>query len=225
MVLVEPRQFNSTIMCHALIWQERRASRDAEIVKDQENNMLPLFKKRIAAHDLANIFIERIQRDARDGQSCKPFLDKVKSENIENVRQEWLYFDVFNIEYFAFLALGQSNEKQAILNPFWSEMKRWLTTAQVSPVSERSGLFDGDIKTVPAESKETAYDRLKRRCDMYGAAITKPHRQGENYSVGLTFAILCNELDLAFVVGVSTFFHTRKMEWVNILRSYRITMP
>jgi hypothetical protein len=80
------------------------------------------------------------------------------------------------------------------------------------------------MKIIPAENRELMWDRLRRRCAMYMEAINKSHPQGENYAVAATFAIFCDDLDLPRIVGVAGFFHKRKMEWVKMLKSYRIVI-
>jgi len=186
--------------------------------------MFSLFKPKIAAREVAEMFVEGIQKDVGNGYANKPFIEEAEPGHLPNIRQEWFFFDVFNVDYFVYLAFGQSPEKKAILDSFWSQTVQWIGASQIPALPDRLGPYEDTMKVIPAEKEERTYDRLTRRCTMYMEAINKPHSMGENHSVGLIFAILCGELDASFVAGISTFFHVRKMEWVKMLRSYRVVI-
>jgi len=190
--------------------------------------MFSLFSPKIAAQEVADVLIEGLQKDVGNGQINKPFIDEASPDDLTNIRQEWFYFDAFNVDYFVFLALGQTPEARAILDVFWRQMREWLAASKVPALPERMGPYagyPGSMKIIPEEHLGSAYDRVRRRCAMYMETINRPHPLGENHSVGLTFGILCGDLDLPRVAGVAGFFHKRKMEWVKMLKSHRIVIP
>lgn len=190
--------------------------------------MFSLFRPKISAREVAEMFIEGIQRDVANGQTNKPFIDEIPAEDLPNTRQEWFYFDVFNVDYFVFLAFSQNPEKKAILDAFWQQIRQTLSAYEVPALPERMGFYAGypdGIKVIPSEHSESAYDRARRRCAIYMETINRPHPLGENHSVALTFAILCGDLDFPRVAGVNGFFHKRKMGWVKMLKSHRILIP
>ena len=187
--------------------------------------MFSLLKAKIAAHEVAEVLIEHIQKEVANGQVNKPFIEEVVADDLPTIRQEWFYFDVFNVDCCVLLAFDNSPEKKAILDWFWSQTRQWLTASRVPALPERIGPYAGQMKIIAAECAELAYDRLTRRCTMYSEEITNPHRLGENHGVGLTFAILCADLGFPFIAGVAAFFHKRKMEWVKMLKSHRIILP
>ncbi len=187
--------------------------------------MFSLLKPTISAHEVAEVFIEHIQKDVANGQLNKPFIEQAAPADLPTIRMEWFYLDVFNVDYCVFLAFGTSAEKKATLDSFWSQTRQWLAASPVPALPERMGPYAGQMKIIAAECPELAYDRLKRRCTMYSEEITNPHRLGENHGIGLTFAILCADLSFPFIAGVAAFFHRRKMEWVKMLKSHRIILP
>src|ERR1700738_4213833 len=105
--------------------------------------MFSLFRPKIAAKEVAEMFIEGIQRDVANGQMNKPFIDEIPAEDLPNTRQEWFYFDVFNVDYFVFLAFGQNPEKKAILDAFWQQIRQTLSAYEVPALPERMGLYAG----------------------------------------------------------------------------------
>ncbi|HKI71672.1 MAG TPA: hypothetical protein VKA81_04785 [Verrucomicrobiae bacterium] len=45
------------------------------------------------------------------------------------VKDEWLYLEIFTVDFVVFLALGKTPEKAAVLTPFGQSSKKWLQPA------------------------------------------------------------------------------------------------
>jgi len=197
--------------------------------------MFSFLKRRISATELADADVEGIQRNVATGYTNRVY-PKDCELPIELVKQEWLYFDVFveDLCVFASFAKRDTRTKNAILDRFWMRIREWLTTIQVPALPERRCIDmtewklmpPGGIICIPAETSETAYDRVRRRGATYGAAIRTPHPLGENYGVAKVFTSLCggvmNAIDL---LAVSTYFHERKVGFAKLVKSYRVTAP
>src|ERR1044072_472809 len=172
--------------------------------------MFSFFKPKIRADEVADILIEGIQRDVANGQVNKPFMDEITFDDRSAIREEWFYFDVFNVDYFVFLAFGERIEKKLILDAFWLKMRQWLGTSEVSALPPRQGFYAGDLKTVPGEQSELEWDRGRRRCAIYLEAVNTQHPLGENHSVAVAFGILSGDSDLTHLAGFAGYFHKRK---------------
>jgi len=143
---------------------------------------------------------------------------------LEAVKDEWLYLEIFTVDFVVFLALGKTPEKAAVLTPFWAELKKWLQLEQVDALLERFSFLGGDAKSIPAENSETSFERLMRRMQQYSDCISKPHDLGENHSVATTFAALCGDMDAVTIMGVSSFFSAKKVSLFNALKRLQIVV-
>jgi hypothetical protein len=181
-----------------------------------------LIRPKITAAEVADVFAQGIRDDIARGQTNKLFIEEVDPNNLETVRQEWFYFDVFNTDYVIFAAFGQSPVKKAILDEFWRQMKEMLGTTEVPPIPERGGPYAGEIKVIPPENWELAWNRLLRRCRTYQEVMNNPHPNGEAHGVALTFGILCGDWNFTHTAGVGAYFQKRTSEWIKMVRSYRI---
>jgi hypothetical protein len=142
----------------------------------------------------------------------------------ERVIDEWLWLEVFSIDFSTHLALGRTPTKAAVLTPFWTSVKEWLQAERVPSLPERFAVAGGGPRAIPVEGAETAYDRLIRRMKEYSSAVLTPRAQGENYSVAAVFAGACGDFSAVTTASVGGFFSSRKIEYVKFLRSKRITL-
>lgn len=171
-----------------------------------------------SACEVAEGFFEHIRRNAEAGQPKKWF-PKEASIGLEVIKDEWIYFDVFVFDYVTFHAFGETAARHAVLDPFEFLVANWLKARQAPPTPIRMCFYPDDIKVFPAEEREPASERLKRRMAMYAEAVQTPNASGVNYMVALTFATLCGIEDVAEIVGISTFFCHGKLARFNILKS------
>src|SRR5262249_45682669 len=170
-----------------------------------------LIRRKITGREVGDVFAEGVRNDVASGQRKKLFIDEVEPENLENVRQEWFYFDVFNIDYVFFHAWGQSPEKTAVADEFWLQMEQLLGTTQVPPLPERGGLYAGEIRVIAPEEWELAWNRLLRRCRTYMGVMNKPHPIGAAHGVASLFGILCGDFDFSHTAGVASMVRIRTM--------------
>jgi len=107
--------------------------------------MLPFLKRRVKGGDVGLGFFEAVRKARTAGYpGMKSLFPSDAIIGLEAVKDEWLYLDIFTIDYVVFLALGQSPEKSAVLTPFWVEIKKWLQQERVGSLPERSSFLGGD---------------------------------------------------------------------------------
>jgi hypothetical protein len=186
--------------------------------------MFSFLKRKVKGTEVGLGFFDSVRKARIAGYpGAKELFPSDAIIGLEAVKDEWLYLNVFTIDYVVFLALGQSPEKTAVLTPFWAEIKKWLQQVRVNARPEMVSFLGDDHKIIPAESSETSFERLTRRMQQYSDCILKPHHLGENYSVAVTFTwSLCGDMNAATIAGISSFFSAQKIELVKGLKSYRI---
>jgi hypothetical protein len=187
--------------------------------------MFPFIKPNISGATIANEFFFRPLREGYDAGFPR-FKELFPTETQipkECVNDEWLWLEVFTVDFSTYLALGMTEAKAAVLTPFWRELKIWLQGKEVAALPERLAVIGGGPRSIPAEVRERGYDRPMRRMKDYSTAVVTPHSQGENYSVAGVFANACGFFDAVAIMGVSGFFSSRKIEYVKFLRSQRIS--
>lgn len=188
--------------------------------------MFPFLKRKVKGSDVGLGFFESVRKARIAGypgmEELLPLNAKIGAEEVKN---EWLYLDIFTVDYVVFLALGQSPEKSAVLTPFWEEIKKWLQQERVGALPERLSFLGGNDKTIHAENSETSFERLTRRLQKYSDCILNPHRLGENYSVAATFTwSLCGDMNAATIAGISASFSAKKIKLIKGLKLYRIVV-
>jgi hypothetical protein len=139
------------------------------------------------------------------------------------VRQEWLYFQIFLTDFAVYNALGRKAAKANILTPFWADIKEWLSAVEVAELPERFAIVGGGPRTLPSETKESAFSRLTRRIDDYAAAVTNPQPQGLNWSVSTVFAANCGFMELTSITGVAAYFSSMLISISEMLKDVTIT--
>jgi hypothetical protein len=185
---------------------------------------MKFFRTKPATQEIGQALFEHDQKNFYAGYPGRLFpadslLDK------EVVKNEWLYFDASNIDYFVLLVFGDTAERGAIMTPYWASMKQWLQDKKAIPtVGERVWICQG-AKQIPREPEETGWQRMQRRLNMYAAAINTPHQLGEGRPVSTLFCGLCGSSEITFSLGVGQFYSSKKTERMKLLESYRITMP
>jgi hypothetical protein len=191
--------------------------------------MFSFFKQRASPQDIAEGFFESIRDNAESGYLKKMYPDKAPL-GIEIIKDEWIYFDVFSFDFTTFLAFGETPTKHAILNPFSFLIANWLKNRQAPRITEPRMIitgFDniGNPTFIPEEEGEPALNRLKRRVLTYSEAMKKPCDLGGNYMIAATFAALCgiDFSDTPYIVGISEYFSSRKIQQTNYLKSLRIS--
>ncbi len=186
----------------------------------------------ISAIELADVMYEHIQHVSANGYKDHAFPEHGCEISVEMVKQEWLYFDTFTVDFCVF-ALFKERERKAILDRFWSRIGAWLGTIQVPSLPERIAFGCSQWKLltpeaigflIPAEKQETAHDRIKRRAAMYGQVIRTPHPLGENWGIAKIFACACGSMDGLFIFEIAEYFHWRKMTFAEFVKSYRVTI-
>ena len=188
--------------------------------------MFSFLKQKIKGRDVGLGFFESVRKARIAGYpGTGELLPSSAKIGVEEVKNEWLYLDVFTVDYVVFLALGQSPEKTAVLTPFWEEIKKWLQQERVGALPERFSFLGGNDKTIHAENSETSFERLTRRMQQYSDCIINPHHLGENYSVAATFAwSLCGDMKASTIAGISASFSAKKVELVKGLKLYRVVV-
>ena len=186
--------------------------------------MFSFLKPKIAASDIAEILFQQLRKDLESADNDKPFLRDAQPEDMARAIEEWLYFDVFCIDLFVFIAFGRTPETKAILDPFYLLVRRWLADSEVPALPERGGLYEGEIKIVPAENIEPAFDRLNRRLGLYGEVIRQPPPLGEAWGLARMFGILCDSLDGLDITEFSVLFSERKAAKVELLKANRVKL-
>jgi hypothetical protein len=124
--------------------------------------MLSFLKKRAKADDLGVVLFESVKKATLAG--LPDFFPNDSPIGLLGMKNEWVYLNAFSIDYQVFVALGNSAERDAILRPFWRNIKDWLWEEKVGPLPERFWLIgDGGLKKIPPEDCETSWERLERR--------------------------------------------------------------
>jgi hypothetical protein len=185
---------------------------------------MSFFRRKPVGEEIGQALFQHDQRRFLAGYPGRLFpaeslLDK------EVVKNEWLYFDASNIDYFVLLVFGDTAGRGAIMTPYWANMRKWLQDKKAKPtVGERVWICQG-AKQLPKEPEETGWQRMQRRLNMYAAAMNTPHRLGESVPVSTLFCGLCGSSDISFSLGVGQFYSSMKSERMKLLESYRSTMP
>jgi hypothetical protein len=187
--------------------------------------MFSFLERTAAASDIAETLFEKIRKDAETGEIDRPFLRGAPPADVARIKEEWLYFDVFSIDLFVFIAFGRTPEKKAILDPFYLLIRRWLGDSRVPALPERAGLYGLELKTVAGENSEPTLDRLNRRSGLYAEVIREPPPLGEAWGLARIFGILCRSLDGLDMMEFSALFSNRKLALVKLLKAKRITFP
>ncbi|HEU5070471.1 MAG TPA: hypothetical protein VFV96_08670 [Verrucomicrobiae bacterium] len=185
--------------------------------------MLSFLKRKVSGTEIGAEFFKRL----RDGHAAgfaedREFFPVEAQISRDAVIDEWLYFEVFLVDYSTYLALGRTSEKSKVLDLFWLSIQEWLGAHQVVALPERLAVLGGGPRSIPPEKVEYALARLLRRMKTYCSAIQTPHRLGENYSVASVFLNSCGNFNAITVTGISTLFSSRKIGYVELLKSVRI---
>ena len=182
------------------------------------------FRTKPTAQEIGQALFEHDQRSFLAGYPGRLFPAESLLDR-EVVKNEWLYFDASNIDYFVLLVFGDTAERGAIMAPYWTRMKKWLQDKTAIPtVGERVWICQG-AKQIPKEPEETGWQRMQRRLMMYAAAMHTPHRLGESVPVSTLFCGFCGSPEISFSLGVGQLYSSMKTERVKLLESYRVTKP
>lgn len=167
--------------------------------------MLRFLKSKQRGSDVAAGLLDSIRQsyDAGFIQSRNLFPEDAQIEQ-DAVQQEWLYFQIFLIDFGVYNALGQTPEKATVLTPFWRLVKAWLESVHVAELPDR--LAVAGPRNIAAEPSETAFARASRRVEQYASALASPHAQGKTYSVAAVFAASCGTMDAACIAGIAAYF-------------------
>src|SRR5438067_1421309 len=100
--------------------------------------MLSFLKRKHSGADIAAGLLKSIGESYSVGfPQNRDLLPKHAQIDLEAVLQEWLYLQIFLIDFAAYNALGQSPEKDYVLTPFWRHVETWLGAAPVAQLPER----------------------------------------------------------------------------------------
>ncbi len=193
-----------------------------------------LLKKTMDAHELGLAAFDHDQKAALAGYSARLLPDEFRF-GAEVFKSERLYFDALRFDWCAFLALGDTAERTAVMSPYWKGMRDWQQGTRAPSVPERVLLHgSGGIKTLSPEPEEDSWQRMTRRLAMYAEArkIRAMEGEGKNdpwmYSASYTFTSvfcdLCGELNIGFRMGEHAAFSIYVIEQVRWIKSYRIIM-
>ncbi len=188
--------------------------------------MFSFFEPKMSGVEIGTNFLFRPLRDSyasgfRKSRNLFPTEPQISKESVVD---EWLWFEVFAIDFSTYLALGNAPTNSTVLRPFWTSLKEWLQDLNVPALPERIAVAGGGLRTIPAEPSERAYDRLIRRMNEYSSTVPCPLVQGEDYSVAAVFASACGDFNAVTILGISVYFSSRKTEYVKFLRSRCITL-
>jgi hypothetical protein len=187
--------------------------------------MLSFLKRKHSGADIAAGLLHSIGESYSAGfPQDRDRLPQNAQIDLNAVRQEWLYFRIFLIDFAAYNALGQTPEKGYVLTPFWRAVESWLGAAPVAALPERLAVAGGGPRTIPAEPSEPAFTRLSRRMQQYASAVTAPHPQGESYSVAAVFAASCGDMDALSILGVAAYFSSVVSQTTEALSKARIVV-
>jgi hypothetical protein len=121
--------------------------------------MFPFIKPNISGATIANEFFFRPLREGYDAGFPR-FKELFPTETQipkECVNDEWLWLEVFTVDFSTYLALGMTEAKAAVLTPFWRELKIWLQGKEVAALPERLAVIGGGPRSIPAEVRERGY--------------------------------------------------------------------
>ena len=169
--------------------------------------MFSFLKRKVSPVEVAEGYVRSIRRWVDGGYSNRL---KPSGESLgpEIVNDEWIYFDVFVVDYVTFLVFGESAARHAVLDPFSSRVTSWLKTRRAPPTPLRiCPYLPADVPaTFLPEESEPSDGRLKRRLALYANAVRAPSEFGGNDIVAMTFSTLCGVSDASFDAGVAAYF-------------------
>lgn len=187
--------------------------------------MFSLFKPKQSGTEIGLELCRILQEGYAAGFSGSQDLFPTEPQiSLEAVKDEWLYLEVFSVDFSVYLAVGDTPAKAAVLTPFWVCIRQWLQAKRANELPERLVVAGGGPRVIPAENSESSFSRLSRRMQQYGSAITSPHAQGENYSVAAVLASACGDMGAISTLGVTEFFSSRKISIVQFIRKFRIVV-
>ena len=185
--------------------------------------MTSLFRKKVYAAEAGEQLCARAREDRDEGypQAISVLVPTAKID-LETVKTEWLYLDIFNMDLAVRHAFGHSTEKSAILAAFWAAVKSWLQLENVEPLPERRVLLDGYSKVLPPENKEDSYSRLKQRLQLYSECSRAKHLLRDDHWIAATFLGLCGTPGGTSLADIVSILASRRDEIATSLKSHRI---
>jgi len=185
--------------------------------------MTSFFRKKVYPTEVGEQLCARAREDRDEGypQTSSVLVPSAKID-LETVKTEWLYLEIFNIDLAVRHAFGRSTETSAILAAFWSAVKGWLQPEIVGLLPERRVLLDGYSKVLPPENKEDSYSRLKRRLQLYGECSHAKHALCDDSWIAATFLGLCGTPGGTSLADIMSILASRRDEIAASLKSQRI---
>jgi hypothetical protein len=193
--------------------------------------MFSFFKPKRPAEDLgaADGFLVSLKRSFESGQAFKGDGEwmlfrgySLLDEGI--IKDEWLYFKIYIIDFATFLAFGNTPQRQSVLDPFVRNVTNWLKNRPAPSILEaRICLFPDPANPLifPPEDAEPAVKRLNRRIKTYADAAKLESEQGNMRAQ--VFAALCGvSHDVASLVSINTYLTSFSVSTAKILKENQI---
>jgi len=167
------------------------------------DKIFPFFKKKkkeVTATEMGGALSRLVTPSESSDQTTLRFLQDTDDTIKQKVSNEMLFLQIFAIDTAVTSALGETTERDGVLNTFYDHVKKLISSIGESPWKD-----------------------LKMRVLAYEEAFNTPHHGGAAFQVGKAFAKFCGyDISAVVMMAGSAEFTATVASASGLVKSFRI---